>query len=70
MLHIRTFLWINFLVYKIIKGNDEYERKKICTLKKSSYAAYKNILWINLLIYKIMKGNDEYERKKICEIKS
>jgi hypothetical protein len=31
-------------IFKIkIKKIDKYERKKACTLKKSSYAAYKNI---------------------------
>ena len=59
-----------------VKENDKYERKKICTLKKSSYAAtknfsaYKNIFGGLTYYYINIKGNDEYERKKIYKNKS
>jgi hypothetical protein len=52
-----------------VKGSNRYEGKKICTLKKSSYAAYK-IIFSGLTYYYInVKGSNGYEGKKICTFK-
>ena len=50
-----------------MKGIDEYERKKIRTLKRAAMLHIRTFCELTCW-YINMKGNDEYEREKICEI--